>query len=221
MADLTTKTGPAGNAEKWLDKTTYYARVVSAILEASTAVIGHVIVDAGSAIIGKVGIDQTTPGTTNGVVATGPVADAVAVSGNPQGIAGIYESSLPNYSTGQAARVHVDSRGRLLEAPATNINQHGPASNTAALITIAAVSGKKTTVRTVTGSNSGGTPAANKGMYVIFGASDIYYVFTPVAGSTSVRLDAEDQTANEAVTINHEALGSGVSCAIAASWRQE
>ncbi len=36
-------------------------------LVAGSAVIGHVINDAGSAIIGKVGIDQTTPGTTNGV----------------------------------------------------------------------------------------------------------------------------------------------------------
>jgi hypothetical protein len=36
-------------------------------LAAGSAVIGHVISDAGSAIIGKVGIDQTTPGTTNGV----------------------------------------------------------------------------------------------------------------------------------------------------------
>lgn len=37
------------------------------INDASAAVIGHVINDAGAAIIGKVGIDQTTPGTTNGV----------------------------------------------------------------------------------------------------------------------------------------------------------
>lgn len=38
---------------------------VAATLAASSAVIGHVINDAGSAVIGKVGIDQTTPGTTN------------------------------------------------------------------------------------------------------------------------------------------------------------
>lgn len=38
---------------------------VAATLQAGSAVIGHVINDAGSAIIGKVGIDQTTPGTTN------------------------------------------------------------------------------------------------------------------------------------------------------------
>lgn len=38
---------------------------VNATLSAGSAVIGHVINDAGSAIIGKVGIDQTTPGTTN------------------------------------------------------------------------------------------------------------------------------------------------------------
>jgi hypothetical protein len=60
-----------------------FAVQVTAATPAGTNVIGHVIVDtapttavtlatapalvAGSAIIGKVGIDQTTPGTTNGV----------------------------------------------------------------------------------------------------------------------------------------------------------
>jgi hypothetical protein len=39
-------------------------------LAAGSAVIGHVIVDAGTALIGKVGIDQTTPGTTNAVSRT-------------------------------------------------------------------------------------------------------------------------------------------------------
>lgn len=43
---------------------------VQATLQASSAVVGHVINDAGSAIIGKVGIDQTTPGTTNLVALT-------------------------------------------------------------------------------------------------------------------------------------------------------
>lgn len=38
---------------------------ITAALPSGTNVIGHVINDAGSAIIGKVGIDQTTPGTTN------------------------------------------------------------------------------------------------------------------------------------------------------------
>lgn len=38
---------------------------------------------AGSAIIGKVGIDQTTPGTTNLVAAVGPAAHDAAISGAP------------------------------------------------------------------------------------------------------------------------------------------
>lgn len=41
--------------------------------------IGNVGLIAGSAIVGKVGIDQTTPGTTNGVQITGPGTTA----GNP------------------------------------------------------------------------------------------------------------------------------------------
>lgn len=40
---------------------------ITAPLPAGTNVLGHVINDASAAIIGKVGIDQTTPGTTNGV----------------------------------------------------------------------------------------------------------------------------------------------------------
>lgn len=38
---------------------------IDTALPAGSNVIGHVINDAGSALIGKVGIDQTTPGTTN------------------------------------------------------------------------------------------------------------------------------------------------------------
>lgn len=55
--------------------------------------LGAVVLSAGSAIIGKVGIDQTTPGTTNGVVinssATVPTTETyVNIAVNAQGVSG-------------------------------------------------------------------------------------------------------------------------------------
>jgi len=58
-------------------------------LPAGTNVIGHVINDASSAIIGKVGIDQTTPGTTNGV----QVNAALPAGGNTIGNVGVVAGS--------------------------------------------------------------------------------------------------------------------------------
>lgn len=58
MANLDTQVGagPAGNKERWIDLGGgVFARLVGAVLQ------------AGTAIIGQVSIDQTTPGTTNGV----------------------------------------------------------------------------------------------------------------------------------------------------------
>lgn len=77
--------------------------------------------NAGTNLLGKVGIDQTTPGTTNlvsigtngSVTATGNVADAAADSGNPLKISGIYESTLPTYTTGQRGNAHIGTRGAL------------------------------------------------------------------------------------------------------------
>lgn len=47
------------------------------------------------------------------VTATGNVADAATDSGNPAKIGGIYESTLPTYTTGQRANTHVGARGGL------------------------------------------------------------------------------------------------------------
>ena len=49
------------------------AGTVVAVLKAIWTKLGSVVLGAGSAIIGKVGIDQTTPGTTNGVVVNSSV----------------------------------------------------------------------------------------------------------------------------------------------------
>jgi hypothetical protein len=75
---------------------------------------------AGAAIIGKVGIDQTTPGTTNLVqdAADGPVS-AGTVAGKSM-LAGMqYNSSLPSPTTGQQLAWQCDGNGR------GRVNPHG------------------------------------------------------------------------------------------------
>jgi hypothetical protein len=81
-------------------------------------------VPAGTNLIGKVGIDQTTPGTTNAVqipignVAVplwghGPVTPGTAATGTV--LAGAtYNSTAPTFTTGQQGPVQVSSRGGLL-----------------------------------------------------------------------------------------------------------
>lgn len=51
---------------------------------------------AGSNIIGNVRIDQTTPGTTNGVVPNGNVASGVADAGNPIKMGAVARSAAPS-----------------------------------------------------------------------------------------------------------------------------
>jgi len=68
---------------------------------------------AGGAIIGKIGIDQTTPGTTNNVTTQGIVADAATASGNPVPSGAIYQSTLPTYTDGQRSTLHTGTRGSL------------------------------------------------------------------------------------------------------------
>lgn len=66
---------------------------------------------AGSAIIGKVGIDQTTPGTTNAVVATGNVVSGATDSGNPLKVGGVYNSAIPTFTTGQRGDLQFNING--------------------------------------------------------------------------------------------------------------
>ena len=75
----------------------------------------------GTNVIGKVGIDQTTPGTTNkvdigtnGVVtstSTGNVASGATDSGNPIKIGGVFNSTLPTLTTGQRGDVQLNTKG--------------------------------------------------------------------------------------------------------------
>lgn len=90
----------------------------TAATPAGTNVIGHVINDAGSALIGKVGIDQTTPGTTNLVqdVADGPVsAGTAATKATLTGL--VAATAAPTPTNGQQIALQGDTSGNLRTSP--------------------------------------------------------------------------------------------------------
>lgn len=69
---------------------------------------------AGTSIIGKVGIDQTTPGTTNLVYAVGNQAAGANDNGNPLKIGGVYNATRPTYTDGKRGDAQLTARGGLL-----------------------------------------------------------------------------------------------------------
>lgn len=101
-------------------------------LAAGSAVIGHVIADsgsttavtslpatpAGSNLIGKVGIDQTTPGTTNAVqdASDGPVAAGSAASKSSLGGL-VAATAAPTPTNGQQIALQGDTSGNLRTSP--------------------------------------------------------------------------------------------------------
>lgn len=99
-------------------------------VELPTDGTGVVGLNAGSAIIGKVGIDQTTPGTTNLVYDISDVAQGSTTSGQlgPL-IQGAVTTSAPAYTTGQTSPLSLTTNGILRVNPTTG----GGASLTAAL----------------------------------------------------------------------------------------
>ena len=74
-----------------------------------------VILGAGTALAGKVGIDQTTPGTTNGVVLNAGEAHVGAIGGNTVKI-----NSALTRATGTATYAPGDSVSSSTSAPAVN-----------------------------------------------------------------------------------------------------
>lgn len=94
----------------------YLRGIVKLLITAGTVVLG-----AGSALIGKIGIDQTTPGTTN-KVSLG--SDVVSVS---QGAAATGGYSFLNIAAGQATTIVKASAGTL---HSITLNSAATATNT-------------------------------------------------------------------------------------------
>lgn len=81
-----------------------------------------VVIAAGSALIGKVGIDQTTPGTTNLVAAGGVGAAAASLTGNPMRNGGLGRTTTPTaVSSAQLVDLLLDRLGRtFVVSPVTS-----------------------------------------------------------------------------------------------------
>jgi hypothetical protein len=73
-----------------------------------------VALPAGTNLLGKVGIDQTTPGTTNLVATNADAAIGAGTAPAKSHIAGgVYNSSAPTLTTGQTAALQLDADGSL------------------------------------------------------------------------------------------------------------
>lgn len=108
------------------------------VLDRLKQLLTGIVLSAGTAIIGKVGIDQTTPGTTNGVevnaelpagtnnigdidVLGGGVADNAADSGNPVKVGGKYNASTQTYADGDRCDDQHDVNGNKKVTMATGV----------------------------------------------------------------------------------------------------
>lgn len=116
-SQLTTLTPPA--AISGFGTAANQATIISSLATLNAAVAGPIA--AGSSIIGKVGIDQTTPGTTNGVQdaatgSTGATAPTKAIE-----IAGIAQNAeAAAATTGQLKGVAADLVGKQIMLPYAN-----------------------------------------------------------------------------------------------------
>lgn len=92
-------------------------------------------------------IDQSTPGTTNAVVATGNAASGAADSGNPVKIGGVYNASPPTYTEGSRTSLQTDQFGSInvnlmrtgFNTPFSSINAGADAKSNATLGSLAVV----------------------------------------------------------------------------------
>jgi hypothetical protein len=94
--------------------------------------LAGVVLAAGSAIIGKVGIDQTTPGTTNGVqdASDGPVA-AGAAAGKSSLAAGVFNTAAPALTNGQQVATQLDASGNARVNPTGSVGSFATTTVTA------------------------------------------------------------------------------------------
>jgi hypothetical protein len=118
---------------------------------------------AGSNIIGNFRIDQTTPGTTNGVVATGNVASGASDSGNPVKVGGVGSSAPPTAVTaGQRTNVWTNLNG----APVIAASAPMPSKNLSTAPITFSSSGDNTIVAAV-----GGQTTRVHRMYIVVGGT--------------------------------------------------
>lgn len=122
-------------------------------LPAGTNVIGHVIVDAGTALIGKVGIDQTTPGTTN-AISIAQIGANTVLTGN--GVTGTGSQRVTIASDNTAFTVNAAQSGTWTVQP-------GNTANTTPWLTKESVSATATLTNVASSATSVSLLASNSG----------------------------------------------------------
>lgn len=103
----------------------------------------------GSNVIGTVGIDQTTPGTTNLVNAQGQAAHDAPASGNPLLTGGTYVAAPAAVNANDAANLNVDRYGRPRLSAGEDVNDPATDQRSGALAEGATATVLDTTVPVV------------------------------------------------------------------------
>ena len=157
-------------------------------LAAGAAVIGHVINDAGSAIIGKVGIDQTTPGTTNLVALT---AETTKVIGTINIAAA---QTLATVTTVGAVTSITNNVNTVEVAPTTVLNGKTTVTTAGTRVVLAASTAcKSVTIKALT---------SNTGL--------IYVGSSTVAASNGYQLSAGDSISLDIANLNTVNIDSSI-----------
>ncbi len=170
--------------------------------------IGDVGLIAGSAIVGKVGIDQTTPGTTNGV----QVIAALPTGSNTIGDVGV--TSLPALPAG------TNSIGAVTEVELDATIQSPGSAIPSKAIQIAGSDGTNT--RAIFTDNNGrpiiyNDRTAGDSTTTALGASGTYTTATPMATDGYSRITGSVY-ANEAGTLNVEQSADGTNWDISSTF---
>ena len=93
----------------------------------SRDLVANIVLATGANIIGRVGIDQTTPGTTNQVSASGPGAAASPTVGNPVRIGGRASNAIPTDvgADGDTTEFWTNRNGAPIGAQAPHVGLNG------------------------------------------------------------------------------------------------
>ncbi len=114
---------------------------------------------AGSAIMGKVGIDQTTPGTTNGVVVNSGTVAATEASGANVALGSTTDAPLTGAASTTAATLQAETKGLYNQFQAGTAKLQGALWYTEASAASIAASGNGAgTLRSTGGSSGSGQP---------------------------------------------------------------
>lgn len=146
---------------------------------------------AGTALIGKVGIDQTTPGTTNGVqdASDGPVTAGTA-AGKSGLVALVAATSAPTPTAGQQIALQGDTSGNLRTSPFGATGSFHTASNTgtgAALPSFTVPAGVKWNLKCIVVAITLSTAATRQVLLTVSnsGGAAISSNLTPITGAVN------------------------------------